>query len=85
MTRQEFKNRRDLLKQVKNEVEGRLRQSLHCRMGALINLEKEAQPEQVRRIWDVDVKIGDRPGDALCLGKRRLLRCSTMRMWGGGC
>lgn len=61
LTRQELKNRRDLLSQVKSEVEGRLRQSLHCRMGALINLGKEAQPEQVRRIWDVDVKIGDRP------------------------
>lgn len=60
LAQQELNRRRLLLNQVKKEVKGRLRQSLHYRMEALINLGKELQPEQVRRIWDVDVKIGDR-------------------------
>lgn len=52
-----------LLQIVKEEVESRLRQSLHN--AVLINLGKEAQPEQVKRPWDAEVKIGARPAEPI--------------------
>ncbi len=55
-THEDDRNRRDLLKVVKEEVAGRLQQSLH--KAALINLHKESQPEQVSPPWGVDVIIG---------------------------
>jgi DNA polymerase III delta prime subunit len=59
LSRQEFRNRRALLAQVKNEVHSRLEQSLHKAM--LINLQKEKQPQQVKCPWDVEVKVGKQP------------------------
>ncbi|MDF0555610.1 CHAT domain-containing protein [Kamptonema sp. UHCC 0994] len=56
LSRQEFKNRRALLAQVRTEVWGLLEQSLHH--AVLINLHKENQPDLVKRSWDVEVKVG---------------------------
>ncbi|MGD1808815.1 hypothetical protein ACP6PL_25715 [Dapis sp. BLCC M126] len=61
LTRQELRNRKNLLEAVKHEVVARLSQSLHNQMEALINVPKKMEVEQVKRIWDVNVKIGDRP------------------------
>ncbi|NEO57669.1 MAG: hypothetical protein F6K54_34150 [Okeania sp. SIO3B5] len=61
LTRQELRNRKNLLEAVKHEVVARLSQSLHNQMEVLINVPKQFQPQQVKRIWDVSVKIGDRP------------------------
>lgn len=44
------------LKDFEKEVEGRLATSLHNQI--LINLGKQAQPEQVHRLWDMEVKSG---------------------------
>ena len=52
-----------MLEAVYDEVEGRLTQSLHN--AVLINLGKEAQPQQVRRPWDAEVKIGRQMAEAL--------------------
>lgn len=48
-----------LLAAVKEEVTARLRQSLHN--AVLINLGKESQPQQVKRPWDAEIKIGLKP------------------------
>lgn len=61
LTRQELRNRKNLLEAVKHEVIARLSQSLHNQMEALINVPKKMEVEGVKRIWDVSVKIGDRP------------------------
>ncbi|NEP86068.1 MAG: hypothetical protein F6K18_04115 [Okeania sp. SIO2C2] len=61
LTRQELRNRKNLLEAVKHEVVARLSQSLHNQIEVLINVPKQFQPQQVKRIWDVSVKIGDRP------------------------
>jgi GTPase SAR1 family protein len=53
------RNERLLLQAVKNEIISRLKQSLHNAI--LIQLGMEAQPEQVKRLWDSDIKIGSRP------------------------
>lgn len=53
------KNERLLLAAVKEEVTARLRQSLHN--AVLINLGKESQPQQVKRPWDAEIKIGLKP------------------------
>ncbi|MBD2415648.1 NACHT domain-containing protein [Nostoc calcicola FACHB-3891] len=53
------KNERILLAAVKEEVTARLRQSLHN--AVLINLGKESQPQQVKRPWDAEIKIGLKP------------------------
>ncbi|MBD2458481.1 NACHT domain-containing protein [Nostoc sp. FACHB-87] len=53
------KNERILLASVKEEVTARLRQSLHN--AVLINLGKESQPQQVKRPWDAEIKIGLKP------------------------
>jgi predicted NACHT family NTPase len=52
-----------LLAEVKNEVTARLKQSLHN--AVLINLGKELQPQQVKRPWDAEIKIGDKPPEPL--------------------
>ncbi|MBD2303222.1 NACHT domain-containing NTPase [Nostoc sp. FACHB-190] len=52
-------NQRILLASVKQEVTARLRQSLHN--AVLINLGKESQPQQVKRPWDAEIKIGLKP------------------------
>lgn len=59
ISRTEFNNRRSLLAKVNQEVKDRLNQSLHHRV--LIDLGKEKQPQQVERIWDVEVKVGNNP------------------------
>lgn len=48
-----------LLAAVKNEVAGRLAQSLHNRV--YIELNKEEDPSQVIQPWAVDVKLGSQP------------------------
>jgi adenylate kinase family enzyme len=48
---------------VKEEVVARLKQSLHN--AVFINLDKEAQPEQVKRPWSSDIKIGDKPSEPI--------------------
>ncbi|MBH8573028.1 NACHT domain-containing protein [Nostocaceae cyanobacterium CENA369] len=53
------KNERILLAAVKEEVTARLRHSLHN--AVLINLGKESQPQQVKRPWDAEIKIGLKP------------------------
>jgi predicted NACHT family NTPase len=57
------KNERILLSAVKEEVTVRLRQSLHN--AVLINLGKESQPQQVKRPWDAEIKIGLKPAEPL--------------------
>ncbi|WP_414544440.1 NACHT domain-containing protein [Nostoc sp. CCY0012] len=57
------KNERILLAAVKEEVTARLRQSLHN--AVLINLGKESQPQQVKRPWDAEIKIGSKPAEPL--------------------
>lgn len=57
------KNERILLAAVKEEVTSRLRQSLHN--AVLINLGKESQPQQVKRPWDAEIKIGLKPAEPL--------------------
>jgi len=52
------RNERLLLQAVKEEVISRLKQSLHNQV--LIQLRMEAQPKQVKRFWDSDIKIGDK-------------------------
>ena len=52
-----------LLSQVKAEVASRLQQSLHNAI--FINLTKNAQPQQVVRLWDAEVKIGATPPQPL--------------------
>ncbi|QIR41709.1 NACHT domain-containing NTPase (plasmid) [Tolypothrix sp. PCC 7910] len=57
------KNERILLAAVKEEVTARLKQSLHN--AVLINLGKESQPQQVKRPWDAEIKIGLKPAEPL--------------------
>ncbi|MDX2241462.1 MAG: NACHT domain-containing protein [Leptolyngbyaceae cyanobacterium bins.302] len=52
-----------LLQTVKTEVSARLKQSLHNKI--LIHLGMEAQPDQVKRPWDSDIKIGGNPVEAI--------------------
>ncbi|WP_414586993.1 NACHT domain-containing protein [Scytonema sp. PCC 10023] len=56
-------NQRLLLADVKQEVASRLKQSLHNVV--LINLGKESQPQQVKRLWDAEVKIGLKPPEPI--------------------
>jgi hypothetical protein len=57
------RNEKLLLKAVQEEVASRLKQSLHN--AVLIQLGMEAQPSQVKRPWDSDIKIGDKPLEAI--------------------
>ena len=52
-----------LLKAVSDEVTSRLSQSLHN--AVLINLDKQVQPQQVKRHWDAEIKIGALPSQPL--------------------
>lgn len=52
---EELRNRGDLLAQVRSEVTDRLTQSLHYAL--LMKLGKETKPQEVRRPWDVEVKV----------------------------
>lgn len=58
-----LRTRRELLADVQGEVADRLAQSLPS--AALINVRKETQPQQVRRPWDVEVKVGHQPSTLL--------------------
>ncbi|MFB2921610.1 NACHT domain-containing protein [Aerosakkonema funiforme] len=57
--RRSVRNRNKLLQAVKSEVKARLEQSLHNAVRVI--LLKETQPEQMPRLWNIDVKIGRRP------------------------
>ncbi len=57
------RNEKLLLTAVKQEVIARLKQSLHN--AVLINLGKEQQPEQVKRPWDAEIKIGSKPTEPI--------------------
>ncbi|MBW4520913.1 MAG: NACHT domain-containing protein [Scytolyngbya sp. HA4215-MV1] len=59
LLRKRSSNEKKLLKAVLEEVKARLSQSLYNEV--LIQLGMEAQPNQVRRTWDSDIKIGDSP------------------------
>ena len=48
-----------ILQAVDQEVNSRLAQSLHNHV--FVTLDKEAHPEQVKRLWDTEVKIGAKP------------------------
>jgi len=52
-----------LLQAVKQEVISRLDQSLHN--AVFINLSKQSQPQQVKRPWDAEIKIGSKSPEAL--------------------
>ncbi|MEC4804314.1 MAG: NACHT domain-containing protein [Jaaginema sp. PMC 1079.18] len=56
-SKQEYRNRQNLLTQMRTEVESRLTQSIH--RAAFVNLGKEQQPQQVQRPWDMSVKVGE--------------------------
>ncbi len=58
------RNEKTLLKAVRREVTDRLEQSLH-NAACPINLAKESQPNQVKRPWDFEVKVGERRREAL--------------------
>ncbi|MBD2100689.1 NACHT domain-containing NTPase [Leptolyngbya sp. FACHB-261] len=63
---QESRNLKILQESVKGEVEGRLSSSLHNQVRLILHM--EAQPKQVERPWDVQVKIGTRPHYPLAPG-----------------
>ena len=48
-----------LLQAIEQEVESRLAQSLHNHV--FVTLDKESHPEQVKRLWDTEIKIGTKP------------------------
>ena len=48
-----------LLQAIEKEVDYRLAKSLHNHV--FVTLEKESHPEQVKRLWDVEIKIGAKP------------------------
>ena len=52
-----------ILQQVELEVISRLEQSLHSKV--LITLGKQKQLEQVKRLWDAEIKIGSKPTEPL--------------------
>ncbi|HEY9297098.1 MAG TPA: NACHT domain-containing protein, partial [Phormidium sp.] len=58
-SKQSVRDRNQLLEAVNNEVQARLEQSLH--KAIQIHILKEEKPQQIQRLWDVDVKIGKRP------------------------
>ena len=66
-----------LLQQVKQEVASRLEQSLHNKV--LIILGKQTQPEQVKRLWDAEVKIGSKLAEPLLPRKLAFLKCLSDR------
>jgi hypothetical protein len=57
------RNEQILLKAVRDEVEIRLASSLHN--AVFLNLAKEAQPDQVKRPWDSEIKIGAKAVQAI--------------------
>jgi DNA polymerase III delta prime subunit len=57
------RNEQLLLQEIEREVDSRLAQSLHNH--AFITLDKEAQPQQVKRLWDAEVKIGAKPAESI--------------------
>ncbi|KYC36908.1 hypothetical protein WA1_45455 [Scytonema hofmannii PCC 7110] len=56
-------NQRLLLADVKQEVESRLQQSLHN--AVLVTSGIESQPQQLKRLWDAEVKIGSKPAELI--------------------
>lgn len=58
-SKQSVRDRNKLLEAVNTEVTARLEQSLH--KAIQIHILKPEKPQQIPRLWDVDVKIGKRP------------------------
>lgn len=58
-SKQSLRDRNKLLEAVNTEVQARLEQSLH--KAIQIHILKEEKPQEIQRLWDVDVKIGKRP------------------------
>ncbi|MFB2881981.1 NACHT domain-containing protein [Floridanema aerugineum] len=58
-SKQSVRDRNKLLEAVNTEVHARLEQSLH--KAIQIHILKEEKPQEIQRLWDVDVKIGKRP------------------------
>ncbi|WP_410246231.1 NACHT domain-containing protein, partial [Arthrospira sp. PCC 8006] len=58
LSKQEYRQRQNVLTQMRTEVESRLTQSIH-RAALRLNLGKEQQPQQVQRPWDMSVKVGE--------------------------
>ena len=58
-SKQSVRDRNKLLETVNTEVTARLEQSLH--KAVQIHILKQEKPQQIQRLWDVDVKIGKRP------------------------
>lgn len=58
-SKQSLRDRNKLLEAVNTEVQARLEQSLH--KAVQIHILKQEKPQQIPRLWDVDVKIGKRP------------------------
>lgn len=52
-----------LLQAVEQEVDSRLAQSLHNHV--FVTLDKESNPDQVKRLWDTEVKIGSKPVESI--------------------
>jgi GTPase SAR1 family protein len=53
------RNEQILLRAIRDEVESRLAGSLHN--SVFLTLDKEALPEQVKRLWDREIKVGTKP------------------------
>lgn len=58
-SKQSVRDRNKLLEAVTTEVQARLEQSLH--KAIQIHILKQEKPQEIQRLWDVDVKIGKRP------------------------
>ncbi|MBE9229799.1 NACHT domain-containing protein [Phormidium sp. LEGE 05292] len=58
-SKQSVRDRNKLLEAVNTEVHARLEQSLH--KAIQIHILKPEKPQEIQRLWDVDVKIGKRP------------------------
>jgi hypothetical protein len=59
LSRRDYHTRLNLLAKVKSEVKVRLEQSLYKTV--MINPYKEMQPQQVKRPWNVEIKVGNQP------------------------
>jgi len=55
------KNQKTIIKEVRQEVKDRLCSSLHSKVEALINLDKQEQPEKVKGLQNILVKMGSLP------------------------
>lgn len=61
--RERSRQERDFLGEMKRQVTGRLKKSLHN--AVLLHLGKESQPEKVKNPLDAEIKIGSQPAEPL--------------------